>query len=69
MIGTGRGDLGVKRVCLKRPRAGGQQDMLAQHVFRAGATGFPVQRAGAHGIKGGLALDHLKAVCGDQNSL
>ena len=43
--------------------------MLAEHVARAGAARFAVERVGADGVERGLAFDHLEAVGGDEERL
>ena len=59
-------DLCIKLLCIERPRAGRQQDMLAQHIAGAGAARFAIQSPLAHGVQRGLAFDHFKAIGGQQ---
>ena len=61
--------LGIKCRAIKRPRAGTGQNMLAQHIARAGATGVSVKRVGHHGFQRRLAFHHLKPVGGHQQRL
>ena len=68
-VGAGGGDLVKKVGGVERPGAGGGEDVLAQHVARAGATGVAVKVVGADSLQCGLAFDDFKAVGGDQQSL
>ncbi len=68
-VGSGAGDFGIQRVGVDGPGAGGDQDMLAEHVTGAGAARFAVKVVVAHGFQSGLAFDHLEAVGGHQQRL
>lgn len=61
-IGFRRTDLPKQRIGGERPRAGDAQNVLGEHVERAGAQGRGVLFAGARGGKRCLALHHLEAV-------
>jgi hypothetical protein len=63
-IGTGRHHLGIKRIGVKGRGAGGQQDMLAQHVQRPRPARIAVQIAFANRVQRRHAFDLFKAVRG-----
>ena len=66
-VGTGAADLVEERVGVERAGAGGQQDVLAQHVERAGAARRSVQVVGVDRLERGAALEHLEAVGGHED--
>ena len=61
-VRPGAADFGEQIVGGERAGAGGDQDVLAQHVQRPRPARVAIQRMGAHGVKGGHAFDHLEAV-------
>ena len=68
-VGASGDDFGIKGGGVKGGGAGAGEDVLAEHIARAGAAGFAVQRVGAGGFHRGLAFHHLKAVGGHQKRL
>ncbi len=61
-IGGRRANLAIERIGRERGAAGGAQDMLGQHVERAGAMLHGVMIAGRRGVERRAALQHLEAV-------
>ena len=66
-VGAGGADLGEERVGVERAGAGGEQDVLAEHVERAGAARLAVEVVVAHGVERGAAFEHLEAVGGHEH--
>ena len=68
-IGARGADFCKQLVGMERPGGGPDQDVLAQHVERAGVVGVTVKLPGAHGLQRGGAFDHLEAVGGHDQRL
>ncbi|GAD54583.1 hypothetical protein MBELCI_0635 [Limimaricola cinnabarinus LL-001] len=68
-IGADGLHLGEERVFVEGPGTGGDHDVLAQHVERAGALGVAVELARLHSLKRCHAFHHLEPVGGHQKRL
>ena len=66
-VRRGRAHLGEEVVGVERRGAGHAEDVLAEHVERAGAGRRRVLRALARGVDGGAAFQHLETVGGNKN--
>ncbi len=56
-VGASGGDLAVEVVGVEGARAGGGEDVLAEHVLWTRAARFAVKGMGADGVEGGLTFD------------
>jgi hypothetical protein len=61
-IGPGTGDLVKERLLVEWIADSAAQNMLAEHVKRAGARGGRVLRAGFGGFEGRLAFEHFETI-------
>ncbi len=68
-VGPDGFDFAIKVVRLKRSAAGGDQNVLAQHIARAVTFGVAVQIMGFGGLECGDTFDHFEAVGGHQYGL
>jgi hypothetical protein len=68
-IGAGGGDLGVEGARVEGSRAGGDQDLLAEHVAWAATARVAVEVMGLRGLQRRHAFHHLEAVGGHEKRL
>ena len=68
-IGRGGADLGEQLVLLERRGDGHRQDMLGEHVERAGAEDFGIEFAVVDRVQRGSGFEIFEAVAGDDDAL